>query len=167
MLGVLFTFYIQCNNLVTEKEKKLKLQMRMMGTRDTPMWLSWWVVFVLESFFCALMWVLTGVIFQFNIYLNTDFAVTFSFFFSLHLALAGYAAFLSAFLRSGGQVIGVCLFFFMFNWLFDGVVAGVLYSSLLPRFWRNVLSVCVPPFLYARGSQDLYDALGANGKGMP
>ena len=43
-------------------------------------------------------------IFQFNIYLNTDFAVTFSFFFSLHLALAGYAAFLSAFLRSGGQV---------------------------------------------------------------
>ena len=60
MLGVLFTFYIQCNNLVTEKEKKLKLQMRMMGTRDTPMWLSWWVVFVLESFFCALMWVLTG-----------------------------------------------------------------------------------------------------------
>ena len=41
MLGVLFTFYIQCNNLVTEKEKKLKLQMRMMGTRDTPMWLSW------------------------------------------------------------------------------------------------------------------------------
>ena len=91
----------------------------------------------------------------------------FSSFFTVHLALAGYASFLSTFLRSGGQVIGVCLFFFMFNWLFDGVVAGVLYSSLLPRFWRNVLSVCFPPFLYARGSQDLYDALGANGKGMP
>ena len=41
MLGVLFTFYIQCSNLVTEKEKKLKLQMKMMGTRDTSMWLSW------------------------------------------------------------------------------------------------------------------------------
>ena len=105
-------------------------------------------------------------IFQFNIYLNTDFAVTFSFFFSLHLALAGYAAFLSAFLRSGGQVIGVGLFFFMFNYLFDGVISYVLYSSLLPRWARNLISVCFPPFLYAQGSQDLYDALGADGKGM-
>ena len=125
-MGCLFSFYIQCSNLVVEKEKKLKLQMRMMGTRDTPMWLSWWLVFVLESFFCALMWLLSGVIFRFNIYLNTDFAVTFCFFFTLHLALAGYAAFISTFLRSGGQVIGVGLFFFMFNYLFDGVIAFVL-----------------------------------------
>ena len=79
---------------------------------------------------------------------------------------AGYAAFLSTILRTGSQVIGVCLFFFMFNYLFDSVIAFVLYSSLLPRWARNLLSVCFPPFLYALGFTDLYDALGANGKGM-
>ena len=79
---------------------------------------------------------------------------------------AGYAAFLSTILRTGSQVIGVCLFFFMFNYLFDGVIAFVLYSSLLPRWARNLLSVCFPPFLYALGFTDLYSALGANGKGM-
>ena len=70
---------------------------------------------------------------------------------------AGYAAFLSTILRTGSQVIGVCLFFFMFNYLFDSVIAFVFYSSLLPRWARNLLSVCFP---------DLYSALGANGKGM-
>ena len=79
---------------------------------------------------------------------------------------AGYAAFLSTILRTGSQVIGVCLFFFMFNYLFDTVIAFVLYSSLLPRWARNLLSVCFPPFLYALGFTDLYSALGANGKGM-
>ena len=79
---------------------------------------------------------------------------------------SGYAAFLSTLLRSGGQVIGVGLFFFMFNYLFDGVIAFILYSSLLPRWARNLISVCFPPFLYAQGSQDLYDALGPDGKGM-
>ncbi len=35
----------QVSQLVAEKELKLKLLMRMMGTRDTSMWLSWFIVF--------------------------------------------------------------------------------------------------------------------------
>ena len=44
LIGVLGNFIVQCVQLVQEKELKLKLILRMMGTRDTAMWFSWWCV---------------------------------------------------------------------------------------------------------------------------
>ena len=165
LMGTLFSFYIQCSNLVVEKEKKLKLQLKMMGTRDTPMWLAWWLIFVFEAFVLAMIWVGTGAMVQFSIFLNTDFAVMFCFFFTLGLALAGFASFLSTFLRSTTGALGMSLFLFMVNWLIGGALTRILYTNLIPRSARNALSL-LPSILYNKAYGDLNDAVGAKGKGM-
>jgi ABC-type multidrug transport system ATPase subunit len=165
LMGTLFSFYIQCSNLVVEKEKKLKLQLKMMGTRDTPMWLAWWLIFVFEAFVLAMIWVGTGAMVQFSIFLNTDFAVMFCFFFTLGLALAGFASFLSTFLRSTTSALGMSLFLFMVNWLIGGALTRILYTNLIPRSARNALSL-LPSILYNKAYGDLNDAVGGKGKGM-
>ena len=165
LMGCLFSFYIQCSNLVVEKEKKLKLQMRMMGTRDTPMWLSWWLFFVAESFISAFMWIISGMMFRFRTYTNTSFSVSFCFFLTLHLGLAGFACFLSTCLHTTATVLGVALFLFLFNWLVGGIISIVIFSDLTPRYGRNMVAL-IPSILYNKGIRDLTDAIGANGDGM-
>jgi len=165
LMGCLFSFYIQCSNLVVEKEKKLKLQMRMMGTRDTPMWLSWWLFFIGESTISALMWVISGMLFRFRTYTNTSVSISFFFFLALHLGLAGFACFLSTCLQSTAAALGVALFLFLFNWLVGGIISVVIFSDLVPRYGRNMVAL-IPSVLYNKGIRDLTDAVGANGDGL-
>ena len=47
LLGCLANFVIMLNQLVQEKERKLKLLLRISGVTDTAMWLSWWSLFLL------------------------------------------------------------------------------------------------------------------------
>ena len=47
MLGCIANFVIMLNQLVQEKERKLKLLLRISGVSDTAMWLSWWVVILM------------------------------------------------------------------------------------------------------------------------
>ena len=53
-VGVLFNFLVQVLQLVSEKELGLKLQLRMMGARDAPMWASWLLVHLAVNVFVAL-----------------------------------------------------------------------------------------------------------------
>ena len=46
LLATVFNFVVQLNQLVQEKELKLKLLLRISGVRDTAMWLSWWIFFI-------------------------------------------------------------------------------------------------------------------------
>lgn len=46
---LLVNFVIKLKRLVVEKENRLKLVMRMMGTRDSAMWSSWGTVLSLAS----------------------------------------------------------------------------------------------------------------------
>ena len=53
-VGVVFNFVIQLTQLVNEKELGLKLQLRMMGARDGPMWASWLIIHLAVNIFLAL-----------------------------------------------------------------------------------------------------------------
>ncbi|KAK2995142.1 hypothetical protein RJ640_010569 [Escallonia rubra] len=81
----MFAFVFQISSLITEKELKLRQAMAMMGLYDTAYWLSWltWegVITLLSSLFT----VLFGMMFQFDFFLNNNFAVVFLLFFLFQL----------------------------------------------------------------------------------
>ena len=64
-----------CIPRTQEKELKLKLLLRISGTHDTPMWLSWYVVYLGTALWCAFMWWAAGTAFQFDAMQKTDFGV--------------------------------------------------------------------------------------------
>ena len=57
LLACIFPLVVQMNQLVQEKELKLKLLMRISGVKDTAMWLSWWIFFLALAIIPSLIWV--------------------------------------------------------------------------------------------------------------
>lgn len=81
----MFGFVFQINALIIEKELKLRQAMTMMGLYDTAYWLSWftWEGFI--TLLSSLLTVLFGMMFQFDFFLNNNFAVVFLLFFLFQL----------------------------------------------------------------------------------
>ncbi|THG01293.1 hypothetical protein TEA_028211 [Camellia sinensis var. sinensis] len=77
----MFGFVFQISNLITEKELKLRQAMTMMGLYDTAYWFSWLTWEGIITLLSALLTVLFGMMFQFDFFLNNNFAVVFLLFF--------------------------------------------------------------------------------------
>uniref|UniRef100_A0A161ZTE7 ABC transporter domain-containing protein n=1 Tax=Daucus carota subsp. sativus TaxID=79200 RepID=A0A161ZTE7_DAUCS len=81
----MFGFVFQITSLITEKELKLLQALTMMGLYDTAYWLSWFwsegIIAALSSLFT----VLFGMMFQFDFFLNNNFAVLYLLFFLFQL----------------------------------------------------------------------------------
>ena len=56
LLATIFNFVVQLNQLVQEKELKLKLLLRISGVRDTAMWISWWTFFIGYALILSIEW---------------------------------------------------------------------------------------------------------------
>lgn len=66
----MFPFVIQMNEIVMEKELKLRKALQAMGLRDTSYWLSWHIYQSLMALlFGCFIWVF-GMIFQFRLFLR-------------------------------------------------------------------------------------------------
>lgn len=54
--GILFNFVVQLNQLVREKELRLRLLLRIFGARDGPMWASWYLIYLATAIIGACLW---------------------------------------------------------------------------------------------------------------
>lgn len=108
----MFGFVFQITSLITEKELKLRQALTMMGLYDTAYWLSWlsWegIIAALSSLFT----VLFGMMFQFDFFLNNNFAVLYLLFFLFQLNMIGFAFMISAFITkpSSSTTVGFSVF---------------------------------------------------------
>ncbi|KAK3035661.1 hypothetical protein RJ639_032533, partial [Escallonia herrerae] len=141
----MFAFVFQISSLITEKELKLRQAMAMMGLYDTAYWLSWltWegVITLLSSLFT----VLFGMMFQFDFFLNNNFAVLFLLFFLFQLNMIGFAFMLAAFISKSSSSTTLVTTF------------GFPYSNDTSSTYRIIWSL-FPPNLLAEALQLLSDA---------
>jgi hypothetical protein len=91
---------MQVGQLVAEKELKLKLLLRMMGTKDTSMWLSWYIVFTAVALVATFVTCIAVQIFQFEYVSKNDFGLVFFLFFLTYMANSAVASACATFLRS-------------------------------------------------------------------
>ncbi|XVF50157.1 hypothetical protein PTKIN_Ptkin04bG0073300 [Pterospermum kingtungense] len=154
----MFSFVFQIGSFVTEKELKLRQAMTMMGLLDSAYWLSWlsWegIMTLLSSLFITLF----GMMFQFDFFLNNNFAVLFLVFFLFQLNMVGFAFMLSAFISksSSATTIGFSIFIIGF---FTQIVTinGFPYSDNFSKTLQNIWSL-FPPNLLAQALKLLSDA---------
>ncbi|KAH0691990.1 hypothetical protein KY290_020167 [Solanum tuberosum] len=154
----MFGFVFQINALIIEKELKLRQAMTMMGLYDTAYWLSWftWEGFI--TLLSSLFTVLFGMMFQFDFFLNNNFAVVFLLFFLFQLNMVGFAYMVSAFISKSSSTTTVGFFIFIIGFMTQLVTAfGFPYSENFSKSYRIIWSL-FPPNLLAQGLQLLAGA---------
>ncbi|PHT88096.1 ABC transporter A family member 2 [Capsicum annuum] len=148
----MFGFVFQINVLVIEKELKLRQAMTMMGLYDTAYWLSWFTWDGCITLLASLLTVLFGMMFQFDFFLNNNFAVVFLLFFLFQFNMIGFAYMLSAFISKSSSTTTVGFFTFILVTAF-----GFPYSKKYQKSYRIIWSL-FPPDLLAQGLKLLADA---------
>ena len=72
--------------LVREKERHVTGAMRSTGLRDTAYWASYWLQGAMIALATSLLGVAAGTAFQMEVFLNTDFSISFVFLYVYQLA---------------------------------------------------------------------------------
>ncbi|EOY21765.1 ABC transporter A family member 2 isoform 2, partial [Theobroma cacao] len=154
----MFSFVFQIGSLVSEKELKLRQAMTMMGLLDSAYWLSWLTWEGIMTLLSSLFIILFGMIFQFDFFLNNNFAVIFLVFFLFQLNMVGFAFLLSPFISksSSATTIGFSIFIVGF---FTQIITsnGFPYDKSFSQGLQNVWSL-FPPNLLAQALKLLSDA---------
>ncbi|CAL5327146.1 unnamed protein product [Camellia sinensis] len=142
----MFGFVFQISNLITEKELKLRQAMTMMGLYDTAYWFSWLTWEGIITLLSALLTVLFGMMFQFDFFLNNNFAVI------------GFSFMLSAFISKSSSSTTAGFSIFIIGFLTQVITQfGFPYSSNFSSLYRIIWSL-FPPNLLAQGLKLLSDA---------
>ena len=87
MLGPLLSFTILLNEIVREKELKLRQGLQVVGVSHTVYWLSWLTVAVVFSIGSTIILIITSLICQFDMFLNSPLAMMFLVFFTFSMSM--------------------------------------------------------------------------------
>ena len=157
-------FAIQLTQLVSEKELKLRLLMRMMGVRDSAVWVANLVQFVLTAAVASLMFILSTYIFGIKLMAKNDFSLCFCLLFLTYLSMSGLATFFAPFVPRASMATAVGIFFFFFSYILSSFTP-LLFLSAIPPPVRNLIAL-IPPVTVVRGFGELFDASEGNKDGM-
>lgn len=96
MITPLFVFLFIQNEIVREKEYRLRQGLNIFGASHTAYWISWFIIAVLYSLICSITSFLAGFAFRFGFFVDTPFyIIIFLVFFPFNLALSMIAFFIS------------------------------------------------------------------------
>jgi hypothetical protein len=91
VLGPLLSFTIFLNEVVREKELKLRQGLQVVGVNHTVYWLSWIISGIAFSMMTAVSLIVSAMICGFDFFLNTPFMISFIIFFVFGLAMVSFA----------------------------------------------------------------------------
>ena len=94
-LPTMIIFFITFTEIVTEKELKLRLGMRMMGLNNAVYWIVWQITVTIMVLLSTLLLIASGAAAQFSVFLNSNFFAVFFAFFIFGMAVMSFAFFLS------------------------------------------------------------------------
>ncbi|KAH6573196.1 hypothetical protein BASA60_006151 [Batrachochytrium salamandrivorans] len=149
------------NQIVLEKELKLRYIMEAMGLRPSVYWLSHFILYsvlVLINALCTCVW---GMIFGFQAFRNTNFGVLLITFFLFGEAMVLFAFFITTLVRKTRVAILIGIFIFIIGILFESFIfsntfIGYLWwspESISPLWWKVL--VWLPFFNFGRFLLDI------------
>jgi len=157
-------FFILLTEVVTEKEQRLRLGMRMMGMRDSVYWLVWILQGLAFQTLSTLVLIFAGSAAQFKFFTNSDFFALFFMFMFFGMAIQSVGLFISSLITRSktAQTAGYAaiLIGFVFQTILCGgygILIDILYdNSVRPwiRFVRYAFTI-YPPFNFARMYSDV------------
>ncbi|KAJ3117495.1 ATP-binding cassette sub- A member 1 [Phlyctochytrium bullatum] len=142
--------------IVSEKETKLRLGMEMMGLKPSVYWFSHYISTTLLVLVNSFLTVIFGLIFQFSAFKNTNFGVLWITFFLFGESMVMFAFFLTTFIRQSRVAVLLGIFLFVIGLLFesfvfsDGQLGYIWFAPTIisPTVWK-VLAV-IPFFNFGK-----------------
>lgn len=131
----MITFFIVLTEMVTEKENKLRLGMRMMGLANGPYYVVWWFYGLIFTTMSTLVLIGTGYAFQFDYFWNSNPICVFLLFFIFGMSITAFSMFLASVIQTAGaaQTVGYALILvgFVFQILLslgNGLLVNMMWS---------------------------------------
>ncbi|KNE56287.1 hypothetical protein AMAG_02112 [Allomyces macrogynus ATCC 38327] len=133
--AVMVIFISVLQNIVTEKELKLRHAMETMGLKASVYWISQWLnLAVLVAVASLVTCIMGGPILKFTVFTDSNFAVMFLLFFVYGMAMISFGFFVTTFCRRARVAVLVGMFIFVIGLLFQSFVFS---SSFVGFIWFN------------------------------
>ncbi|KAJ3218065.1 ATP-binding cassette sub- A member 1 [Clydaea vesicula] len=137
------------NQIVSEKELKLRIALEMMGLKPSVFWLSNFISNSVLVLCNALVTVLLGIAFNFTAFKNTSFFVNLLLFFLFGEAMVCFAYFITCFVQKAKIGILIGIFMFIIGLLFESFVfsspfVGYIWwdpKSVDPIAWKTLIFI--------------------------
>jgi ABC-type multidrug transport system ATPase subunit len=166
MAAIVFMFVVQLGLLVREKELKLREALRMVGLKDAAYWLSWLIINCFMTFVGTLLMITSAFILDVKPIIVTDFAVSFSIFFSFALSMVAMTFIIAAILSNSKSATVLGFAFFIVRYLFSDVI-GRIYdgtSDDLPTY--QFILQFLSPVMFLRACASMSADTLVSGEGM-
>ncbi|KAJ3064546.1 ATP-binding cassette sub- A member 1 [Podochytrium sp. JEL0797] len=159
--SVMVIFISVLNQIVGEKEAKLRHGMEMMGLYPSVYWLSNYISISFLVFINSLLTVVLGICFQFEAFKNTSFFAMWITFFLFGESMVMFAFMCTCFVRQARAGVLLGIFIFVIGLLFESFVfssgqLGYIWwvPTLIPSFVPWILAL-VPFFNFGRMFLDI------------
>jgi len=169
--AAMFTYVMQLNSIVGERELKLRQALRNVGTSDFTYWVSWVVTEFIVCLVQAALILAWGNLFGFQLFLKNDSSVTFTLLLLFQLAMAGFGFCTSVFLRSSALATMYGFVVFLLGFILT-LVVGVAGGEPFTKGTANgkykaipIIFAFFPPTLLAKGLGDLGKATASSDRG--
>ena len=156
--ALMFNIIILLNQIVAEKEKKLRMGMSMMGLGSGAYFSSWLTTSFSLGFVAILLMMASGVTCGFDLFLQVNPFILLLLFASFVLAMYPIVFALSALLNRVKTAVSVSFALFAVGFFiqmfFSGFGVYLFYSPYLSPLWRRVFYL-YPPFNFGKAIADM------------
>ena len=150
-----FVFMTGVNQVMFEKESKLRISMEYMGLDRSIYWISWFLTHSVYSAANSLSIYLFGLIFQFLTFRNTNFLILFGtlWIFSMSMMCMGYL--ITSFTNQAKTAILISIVTFVCGLIFqviifsDGYIAYIWWDAISPPILKYIF-YCLPFFNFGK-----------------
>ncbi|EGG25152.1 hypothetical protein DFA_03400 [Cavenderia fasciculata] len=155
--SLMFQFVLMLQDMVVEKETKLKEGMRMMGLKELAYYLSWFLTYSVFIILNVFLLIASGFIFQFTFFKRNDFGTYFFLFLLFGMSIICFGFFLSACLRKSQAATFIGFFLFILFSILQAFIPNLLYIDGKPYSIQAIFSL-LSPIVFAKGLTDLATA---------
>lgn len=163
-LAIMFLFLVFSNLVVQEKEKKLRLSLKVMGLRQLPYWLSWMTTAFSVLLLTVLVLVASGAAFQFKFFLLNNFFLYFFLFYLTGMGIVLMSFILAVFVHRTKVATPLGFALFLIFYLCNILASNIVYSpNISVPSGLQVFCALFAPILFAKGLNDLATAVSGTG----
>lgn len=167
LIPPLFIFLTVQNEIVSEKEKRLRQYLNIVGVSHKSYWISWALTSVIFSLLMALSLTLFGIIFTFHLFLDTPFFLLYIVFFVFTLSMQFVSYFIAILVPTLKLSNTVSYSFLLFAWVIEMLLSNVsliyqLYNDDNATWviWFRRFLTLYPPFNFSKVYGDISQKSG-------
>ncbi len=147
--ALMFNIVMQLGGLVTERELHLRQSMHQMGLSVSAYWMSYFIVNFALNTLCGLLLIVSGLIFQFDFFLKTEFPVYFILFWLFGLSMVTFVFFVSNFVSKARTATILGFAMFLIGSLVQSFVSTIFKDSV--NLGIRILFIIQPWALFSQG----------------